>query len=71
MAKHVFRTGDLVQLIGGGPKMTVSRDSTSKYQGDDEPHTYRCKWFVGAQLKEADFVAGELQRFVEPAKPKK
>jgi uncharacterized protein YodC (DUF2158 family) len=48
-----FKSGDLVQLRGGGPRMTVSF-----YTVGDQ---VQCKWFVGETLTKAEFSEGELE----------
>jgi uncharacterized protein YodC (DUF2158 family) len=58
MAK--FKTGDLVQLKSGGPKMTVRTYNTGTYLA--------CDWFAGNKHEEGVFQEAQLQEFIEPPK---
>lgn len=51
-----FTTGDQVQLISGGPVMTVQ-----KY--DDLRDGYKCQWFAGKKLDFGIFAEDSLQSF--------
>ena len=48
-----FKTGDIVELRSGGPKMTVYDE---EFSGD-----IRCQWFVNAKLQEGTFPPGSLR----------
>ncbi len=52
-----FTTGDQVQLISGGPVMTVQ-----KYE--DYQDGYRCQWFAGKKLDSGVFAEDSLQFYV-------
>lgn len=62
-----FNAGDLVQLLSGGPTMTVQEVFSTKL---------RCHWFSGKKLESGLFAPESLKR-VEPddlkpvAEPKK
>jgi uncharacterized protein YodC (DUF2158 family) len=60
-----FKTGDIVQLKSGGPKMTVC--GTTNPMKKDE---HLCKWFAGAKLETGFFKEDELQLAVEESKKK-
>ena len=55
MAKGAFKSGDIVELKSGGPKMTVKERS----DGDNE---YLCQWFGGKKLEEGWFHSDSLKR---------
>lgn len=56
MAKD-FKTGEVVQLKSGGPKMTVS-----SYAADGE-RVY-CQWFSGSKLESGSFPVESVERVV-------
>jgi uncharacterized protein YodC (DUF2158 family) len=62
MASKKYKAGDQVQLISGGPVMTV------KKVVDFEDDTYWCQWFVGSKLHTGQFTTDSLQAPVEKAK---
>ena len=49
-----FKTGDVVQLLSGGPKMTVN-------DWDEFDGTVHCQWFAGAKLNSGYFKPESLQ----------
>lgn len=50
-----FKTGDIVQLKSGGPKMTVREPSSSR-----EGVIY-CQWFAGSKLENGAFPMDSLE----------
>ncbi len=70
--KQTYKTGDIVQLKSGGPKMAVNRYVESDIIDDavdgpkDGPHVV-CQWFAGAKLERGTFPEQSLQP-VEPDK---
>lgn len=60
MAGGDFQVGDVVQLISGGPKMTITEKVLEGF---------RCAWFAGAKHESAYFPAKTLK--VPDAEPKK
>jgi len=43
----VFKLGDVVHLVSGGPSMTVIQlPQTKKLSSRDEDHFIRCTWFT-------------------------
>ena len=48
---NVFKTGDKVQLISGGPIMTVDELMSGPFQEGK----YHCQWFSGSTLKSGYF----------------
>lgn len=59
-----FKTGDIVQLKSGGPKMTVQG-----YEGIHARYV-ECQWFAGSKLSEGSFEEDTLQ-LVTDEEPKK
>ena len=57
----LFKTGDVVQLKSGGPKMTV-RDYSSDGTG------LHCQWFAGSKLESGYFPEGSLIAFKSEVK---
>lgn len=59
-----YKVGDKVQLVSGGPKMTVSRvmPQDSLDEGEN-PQRYECHWFDSkkTKLSTAVFAEAELQ----------
>jgi uncharacterized protein YodC (DUF2158 family) len=53
-----FKTGDIVQLKSGGPKMTVSE--VSELTGD-----VHCQWFAGSKLSRGRFEPNAIELFTE------
>jgi len=49
-----FKTGETVQLISGGPIMTVEEIT---YDGE-----VRCQWFAGKKLESGNFLPDSLIR---------
>ena len=65
--ENTFKVGDQVELISGGPVMTVQRvvsKSPMDIMDDDAGHI-RCQWFSGKKLEAGNFPAGSLKR-VQP-----
>jgi uncharacterized protein YodC (DUF2158 family) len=56
MPKHVqrFKTGDIVQLVSGGPKMTV------KDYSNPTSDIVFCQWFAGSKLESGAFPEDSL-----------
>lgn len=59
-----FKVGDIVQLLSGGPKMTVVSISDNK-------RSYTCKWFAGAKLDDGYFPEEALDAPKDPKPEKK
>jgi len=57
-----FKVGDIVQLLSGGPKMTVHRIERDSIQ---------CHWFAGSKLESGWFAPQTLKAvgLEEPKKP--
>lgn len=58
-----FKSGDIVQLKSGGPKMTVDQ-----LFGDG---TMRVRWFAGSKMETAVVTTKTIEQYVEPTKPAK
>ena len=58
-----FKTGDIVQLKSGGPKMTVHSYAT-RYS-PSEPNTVHCQWFAGAKMSNGVFPEDALVSVTE------
>ncbi len=57
-----FKTGDIVKLKSGGPKMTVKDDVQVPEFGFSEMTTeVRCQWFAGNKLQEGHFSEDSLE----------
>ena len=54
-----IKPGDVVQLLSGGPKMTVRLVGGSKFV------TISCQWFAGSKLEEGHFPSESLKIVVE------
>jgi uncharacterized protein YodC (DUF2158 family) len=66
MAK--FKKGDVVQLISGGPPMTVKDVSDTgefSFEGTGDNNTH-CIWFEGTEKKDDFFDDITLQLYVKP-----
>lgn len=48
-----FKSGDLVELLSGGPVMTVQNVDT--LQSGKGKNVYRCQWFNGKKLEYGNF----------------
>jgi uncharacterized protein YodC (DUF2158 family) len=59
-----FKSGDVVMLKSGGPKMTV--EDRSLYSGVQK---YKCKWFDGTKYVEDLFMEEMLSPAVGSPKP--
>lgn len=59
--KQILSVGDVVQLMSGGPKMTVEN---VVYDTAEENYSVDCKWFMGDETMEETFV-GETLKLVE------
>lgn len=54
-SKKEFVSGDLVQLLSGGPVMTV-------HDFNEHSETYNCQWFAGKKLDNGRFKFSQLKR---------
>ncbi|MGE8237345.1 MAG: YodC family protein [Stenotrophomonas indicatrix] len=54
-SKNEFVAGDLVELLSGGPTMTVN--DYIEYRD-----TYKCQWFAGKKLDSGEFKFSQLKR---------
>ena len=58
MAEPAFKSGDVVMLKSGGPRMTVVSYGKPSYSSTD---SYKCKWFDDKhKLTEGRFAEAEL-----------
>jgi uncharacterized protein YodC (DUF2158 family) len=48
-AKHRYKVGDRVQLVSGGPTMTIASEPTPYRK------TYGCLWFPDNKVQHGDF----------------
>jgi len=55
-----IRSGDVVQLKSGGPKMTVEKVGLLPHFTDDVQRAY-CRWFMTDEPKEGAFPAHMLK----------
>lgn len=64
-----FKVGDQVQLISGGPAMTVegAPGKNAHLRHKDKTH-YWCTWFKGATRDSDNFIEGTLKIYVPPVK---
>lgn len=53
MADAKYKPGDVVQLVSGGPNMTV--EEVHKKISGDFNGTYRCTWFSGQKHNAHNF----------------
>lgn len=65
-----FKTGDIVQLKSGGPKMVVAKSTTEKTleipEIELDPRgSVRCQWFSGSKLQEGWFDPESLVKVEE------
>lgn len=63
-----FKAGDVVQLISGGPAMTVDQvpgDERRSYP-NNERDDYRVEWFKGATPAHGEYAEHLLKAFVAP-----
>jgi uncharacterized protein YodC (DUF2158 family) len=66
--KHTFKIGDQVELISGGPTMTV----TSELEDHRSTGHVYCSWFSGKKHEQGQFPTGALKPVpTEPADGKK
>ena len=65
MEAKVFKTGDVVQLKSGGPKMTVKQYTALASGGSN----VRCQWFEGGKHQEASFPGESLDAATIDGKP--
>jgi len=59
MSTAPFKVGDIVQLVSGGPKMTVSEVSAQNV-GFSFLGKVSCQWFAGNKLEHGFFPADSL-----------
>ena len=55
---NTFVVGDIVELISGGPKMTISRVYNVI---DESTHEYQATWFNVGVVQVSDFYVGTLK----------
>jgi uncharacterized protein YodC (DUF2158 family) len=60
-----FKSGDVVRLKSGGPKMTVTNAGTAHMTGEA---FVECAWFVGTKAETASFPPAALAA-VQPSSP--
>ncbi len=65
-----FKHSDIVQLLSGGPAMTVDEvpGETSRFYPHKERSDYRVEWFKGATPAHGEYREHLLQLFVSPKK---
>ena len=61
-----FKTGDIVQLKSGGPKMTI-KDPIDPNLTED----VLCQWFAGHKLESGYFPRESLNKIVDTEKSEK
>lgn len=61
MSDDAFKTGDVVQLVCGGPDMTVEHVSPSTLNEPDK-RTVSCIWFERGETDGGSALWGPLQR---------
>lgn len=61
MAEH-YAPGDIVELISGGPKMTVKSSSRAVASS---PPSVTCQWFAGGTLKVGHFHPDSIRKVSE------
>lgn len=54
-----YKTGDIVQLKSGGPKMTV--EEYSPHLGHGKGSVVWCQWFAGSKHEKANFPEDSLE----------
>lgn len=59
MQKEDFKPGDLVQLLSGGPTMTITATGAIR--------DWCCGWFTEGEYKLADFYSVTLKKVEAPA----
>ena len=59
MENNQFKSGDLVELLSGGPVMTVQNKDT--LQSGKDKTVYRCQWFNGKKLEYGNFHEASLK----------
>ncbi|MBF4179099.1 YodC family protein [Lelliottia nimipressuralis] len=53
--KAIYKTGDVVYLVTGGPSMSVA-EAIQEYEYDYVfLGNYRCQWFAGKKLEQGIF----------------
>ena len=62
-----YKTGDIVQLKSGGPKMTVARYNNPSAI-DTSPNVW-CDWFAGSKHEKACFPEDSIQPAQADKKP--
>jgi|SwirhisoilCB3_FD_contig_31_3007759_length_236_multi_1_in_0_out_0_1 uncharacterized protein YodC (DUF2158 family) len=66
MAK--FKKGDCVQLISGGPPMTIDRLPSDTAHYKQKSGEYYCRWFKGATEDSGSFGEHLLVAYTPPSK---
>lgn len=61
-----FKTGRIVKLKSGGPKMTCS-----DRQDHSDPGKVHCQWFAGSKMEDGWFPAESLEVVDDPESKKK
>ena len=60
---ETFAIGDQVELLSGGPVMTViGVDASVKGIGEERDNSIWCSWFSGKKNERASFPSGSLKR---------
>jgi uncharacterized protein YodC (DUF2158 family) len=62
-----FKVGDVVQLISGGPEMTVS-DVKAQNVSPNNIGRVACQWFAGKKLESGYFPTDSLVKVVADKK---
>lgn len=63
-----FKVGQVVQLISGGPKMTVAEIGKKRSALDDLTGRLKCEWFAGSKHQVHWFEIGVLKTVEEAEK---
>ena len=59
--RPTFKTGEIVELISGGPRMTIQEIFGEIFDDEDEYQQARCQWFDGQKLEQGVFPAKILK----------
>ncbi|TPG12046.1 YodC family protein [Sphingomonas oligophenolica] len=63
-----FKKGDVVQVVSGGPPMTIDAVPGGKGHYQQKPDEYWCRWFKGASPDHGSFGEHMLIAYAPPAK---